>query len=537
MSNVHSSAGVYVTEEDRSLRAENAPTTIGAIVGESLKGPVGVPTLITDTTKFINAFGYPNAQVSFLHHSALAFLEESSRLYVTRVAPHAMYGGLVVAVENNLSVAHSWEEPPVWNADPAPDSYYFDPTLYPFPDQELFAVYAANQGRWANGSQPGGISVIVYPNTNTNENTFYVDVYVTGNNKPVERHVVHLDYYKNGYGVQINVEEFINKRSNYIRVVQNRENPLFVANPKAQLINAMTALTPIVGGSDGTVATPGEIMTAWDLYRDPEYIDINILINGGYTNVAIQAYMTQLAENRMDCIAVLDVPAEEQSVSNAISFKRNDLQVDSSYAALYSPDYLILDKYSDRRLYVPPSGFVAAAYARTDTEFETWFAPAGTNRGRLDILGVRWEYNLGDRDALTDNQINPTRVIPGAGIRIWGADTLQSMASSLSNVSVRRLMLFLEKSLSIAVLYAVFDPNDSILRGQLVEVCERFLKPIKAGRGIYDSAVICDDTNNTPEVVANGDLMLDVYIDPTLPAKRIHLTAIVNKTGARFNLS
>ncbi len=124
--------------------------------------------------------------------------------------------------------------------------------------------------------------------------------------------------------------------------------------------------------------------------------------------------------------------------------------------------------------------------------------------------------------------------IQGSGIRIWGADTLQTMASSLSNVSVRRLMMFIEKSLSQAALYSVFDPNDQVLRNKLTEICGRFLQPIKDAEGVYDYGAQCDDENNPPEVTAAGDLNLDIYIDPVLPAKRIHLTAIVNKTGARF---
>jgi phage tail sheath protein FI len=521
MSSVHNSAGVYVTEDDRSLRAANAPTSIGAIVGDSLKGPVGVPTLITDTTNFINIFGKPDPSISFMHHSALAFLEESNRLYVVRIAPGATYSGATVSSVNNNNVIAPWVAP----------STLKDPTLYSFSPNDLFIVTAANQGAW--GSK---ISVDIYPNTNASDSSFAVDVYLQNVNKPIEKFIVTLNYELNGFGSQRNIEEFINKNSKYINITQNFENPDFKITPNRKFINTLTHVT-LVGGVDGALATPGQIIQGWDLFSDPEQSDINILINGGYAHPAVQSAMTVLCEKRMDCIAVLDTPSNDQSVANALAYRRTTLQVDSSYAALYSPDYFILDKYSDRRLYVPPSGFVAAAYARTDNDFETWFAPAGVNRGKLNVLGVRYQYVQGDRDALVESQINPTRVIPGSGIRIWGADTLQSQASALSNVSVRRLMIFLEKSLSIAALYSVFDPNDEILRAQMVEICERFLKPIKDGRGLYSYGVICDDTNNPPEVTANGDLMLDVEIDPVLPAKRVLLTAIITKTGAVFSLS
>lgn len=512
----NSSAGVYVREIDLSQRVAAASSSIAAIVGESVRGPVGERTLITSTQNFLATFGKPDASLTFMHYCALAFLEHGNRLYVTRVAPNAKFGGVVVGVENSMNATSAFIEGMT------------DPTIYDFKSNELFVVYGANPGVWNND-----ISVYVYPNTKVSDGTFYVDVYQAGINRPIESFLVHLDYRVDGYGVQINVEEHINARSKYIRIKQNYEAEAYLINPKQTFINALN-VEQFVGGENGTKATESDIVNAWDLYNDPEVIEINMLINAGYSTPAVQLKMATLCEDRMDCMAILDTPQTKQRVSDALAYRRNNLMLDSSYAALYTPDYYILDEHNDIRLYVPPSGHVAGAYARTDEEAELWFAPAGMNRGRLNVLGVRHVYNQGDRDTLVDSQINPTRVIQGAGIKIWGADTLQTMASSLSNVSVRRLMMFLEKSLSLAALYSVFDPNDPILRSQMVELCERFLKPIKNARGLYGFGVICDDSNNPVELTAAGDLVLDVYIDPVLPAKRIHLTAIIQKTGARF---
>jgi phage tail sheath protein FI len=512
----HSSAGVYVREIDLSQRVAAASSSIAAIVGESAKGPVGERTLITSTKQFLATFGKPNAALSFMHYCALAFLEHGNRLYVTRVAPNALYGGAIVSIENSLNKSDSFT------------AGMTDPTIYEFKPEELFVVYGANQGTWTSD-----LKVYIYPNTKVADGTFYVDVYQNGINRALESFLVHLDFKVDGYGVQLNIEEHINKRSSLIRIKQNYEHSGLMANPKHQFVNALNVVS-LAGGTNGTKATHSDIANAWDLYADPEHIDVNMLINGGYTVPAIQRKMTAICEDRMDCIAILDTPALSQKVSDAIAYRRNTLMADSSYAALYAPDYLILDEYNDLRLYVPPSGHIAGAYARTDEEFELWFAPAGMNRGRLNVLGVRHVYNQGDRDMLVDNQVNPTRVIQGAGIKIWGADTLQTMASALSNVSVRRLMMFLEKSLSRAALYSVFDPNDPVLQAQLTELATRFLKPIKDARGMYSFGVICDSSNNLPETIANGDLIMDVYIDPVLPAKRIHLTAIIQKTGARF---
>lgn len=512
----NSSAGVYVREIDLSQRVAAASSSIAAIVGESVRGPVNERTLITDAKQFTATFGKPDASLTFMHYCALAFLENGNRLYVTRVAPGAKFGGAVVGIENSMNAGMEFLE----GMD--------DPRIYDFSNTDLFAVYAANPGVWNND-----MTVYVYPNTKVNDGTFYIDVYQAGYNRPLESHLVHLDYRVDGYGVQINVEERINSSSSYIRIKQNQEHPDYVLNPKRIFINTLNVVK-FAGGENGTKATESDIANAWDLYSDTEHVDVNMLINGGYAIPSIQLKMDSIAQARMDCIAILDVPPTKQKVADALSYRRNNLMLDSSYSALYTPDYLVLDEVNDIRLYVPPSGHVASAYARTDEEAELWFAPAGMNRGRLNVLGVRHTYNQGDRDTLVDSQINPTRVIQGAGIKIWGADTLQTMASALSNVSVRRLMMFLEKSLSLAALYSVFDPNDQVLRSEMVELCERFLKPIKDARGIYNYGVICDETNNPVELTAAGDLVLDVYIDPVLPAKRIHLTAVIQKTGATF---
>lgn len=516
MGNAHSSAGVYVNEIDLSQRAAAASSSIAAIVGESRRGPVGQRTLITDPKRFLFTFGKPDASLSYMHYCALAYLEHGSRLYVTRVAPGALFGGIVVSTENSMNSSSAYTEG------------IENPIDYPFSASDLFTVYAADPGVWNQD-----LTVYVYPNTKATDGTFFIDVYTKGINRPVEKHLVHLNYVVDGYGVQLNVEENINKRSDYIRIRQNYENQAYLLNPAHAQVNALNVVQ-MAGGSNGTKPTTSDISNAWELYRDPEKVDVNMLINGGYSVPAIQLKMDDISRERMDCMSILDTPSMMQRVSDAIAYRRNTLMLDSSYSALYAPDYLVLDEHNDIRLYVPPSGHVAGAYARTDEEAELWFAPAGMNRGRLNILGVRQTYNQGDRDTLYDSQVNATRVIMGSGIKIWGADTLQTMASALSNVSVRRLMMFMEKSLSVAALYSVFDPNDYILRAQLTDIAERFLKPIKDARGIYDFDVVCDESNNPAETVANGDLVLDIYVDPALPTKRIHLTAIIQKTGARF---
>jgi phage tail sheath protein FI len=397
---------------------------------------------------------------------------------------------------------------------------------------DLFTIHASNPGEWAND-----MSVSVYPNTAKADGTFYVDVFTGTSNRPVEHHLVHLNYVQDGFGVQRNVQEYVNRNSSLIRITQNFDFPAFITAPNAVYVNTVSAATKLAGGTNGTRATSSDFINAFNLYEDPEVVDVNMLINAGHTDIAIQQRMEQICRLRMDCIAILDMPVDRQKAQDAVTYRRDTLMIDSSYAAVYSPDVLVKDEYSDINLFVPLSGYVAAAYARTDRDYQLWFAPAGMKRGSLDVLGVREVYDQGKRDMLVDHQINPVRVVLGAGIKLWGADTTQTFTSADSNVSVRRLMMFLEKSLAEAALYSVFEPSDPILWSNLWDICDRFLKPIKDAQGLYWYQVVCDERNNIPATIAAGDVNLDVYVDPSLPGKRIHLNAIVNKTGARMTVN
>lgn len=531
-SSTNSSAGVYVGETNRSQRARPATTSVGVIVGASDRGPVGETTLVTSQQDFLNLFGKPNPRTSKMHYCALEFLVEASRLYVTRVADNnALTAGAILSVDDvaaatpvlNLSVLDDGHGVPQGRHDPL-NTYVFD-QLAPGIGNVVGLICAINPGSWNKE-----ITVKVKPSTKRgstapeNPKQFWVEVYTPVSANPVESFLVTLGFNQDGFGVQTQIEQVINSQSQFIRVLLNQSCP-------TDLKFLTTATAQLLGGSNGGPATDGMIMQGWDLYSDVEQLECNILINGGYTNAAVQQHIDALARSRRDCVAILDLPSSAQTVAAAVAYRTSTLNIDSSYSAIYGPDLQILDTYNDLQIWVPPSGHVAAVYARTDNVKALWFAPAGMNRGFLEIKGVNQVYNQGARDAFEDVQINPVRVIPSKGFFVWGANTLASEASALSDIPVRRLMNFMEKSLARASLYSVFDPNDQFLWMTLRDICDRFLGPIKDGRGLYWFQTQCDQRNNPPSSIAAGDVHLDVYVQPTIYAKRIKLNAIINKTG------
>jgi phage tail sheath protein FI len=521
MGQAHSSAGVYSQENDYSQQAQGASTSIAVMLGEALRGPVNQPVLITSEAAYISTFGKPNAAIGFLGYSALAFLNQGNQLYVTRVAPNCLYGGCMISYDGHFNVSSSFAA--------GIDS----PDAITFTAGSLFAVYAVNQGVWSEE-----LFIRVYPDTRA-VGYFWFEVYVAGASQPAERFRCHLNLIVDGFGTQLNVEQQINSSSKYVRVLQNHDQADFVSNPNKALVNTFDAGgdatklgIQLVGGADGTRATTSDFINALSLYADREVISINMLVNAGIYDPDYQRALDEMAKDRADCMAILDMPRNKQGVQDAIAYRRSELMLDTSYSAIYSPDVYVADKYNDIRLYCPPSGFVAAAYAFTDNNYDVWFAPAGMVRGDLSVDGLRTVYNQGDRDALYDSQVNAIRLTT-SGIKIWGADTLQIIPSALSNVSVRRMMMYIEVALDEVALYSVFDPNNQTLRSRLAGAADRFLKPIKDGRGLYSYEVVCDDSNNPASTIAAGDLIMDIWVDPTLPAKRVKFTAIINRTGAR----
>tara|TARA_B100000700_G_scaffold88627_1_gene99949 strand:- start:67932 stop:69563 length:1632 start_codon:yes stop_codon:yes gene_type:complete len=540
MNTVYPSAGVYPNETDLSQRVAAVSTSIGAIIGAARKGPVGKRVLITDTAELSQTFGDPSARwYQYMMYCADAFIRKSNQLYVTRVVNGALTAGAYLTVDDpqastpimSLTNFDDGSNNPQGVDDPM-NNLAFSAEQADLESTMLF-ICADNPGEWNNKisvrivpSNPKGLPV----GEGHDPHHFYIEVYYdyTGpNNLPVEKFLVSRRQGEvDGAGRALFVEDVVNSGSRYIKVRNNAQCPEYgVYN---------TVFEFLAGGTDGDPVTHDQVAEAWSLYEDPEEIDVNILINGGYASPTVHRTMIALAEGRGDATAVLDMPDEYYEVADAVNYRRNDLNVNSSYGAIYGPWVQIRDTANNKKIFVPPSGLVAGAYAATDSNRALWFAPAGLSRGGLSVLGIRKKYNQGSRDALDRAQINPIRFMPGRGYVVWGQETLQSHASALSNVNVRRLINYIKKSVSTAANVGVFDPNDTFLRTRLSGIAESFLKPIRNGRGLYSFEVICDERNNKADNIANGDIILDIYADPVIPAKQIHLTAHVQPTGSTF---
>ncbi len=534
----NSSYGVFTKETDLSQRISMASATIAVIVDRAPKGPVNERTHITDTAELEQRLGKRDPRFGYGLYAAFEFLKESNQVFYTRIVKDALTAGAYLTVDdanatNPVLALTNFDDgthQPLGVIEPMKNLEF---TLITPGGENILGFFACiDPGKWNNE-----ISVRVRPSnpqgrpvgSDHDVYEFHVDVfhkYKGPSDAPVESFFVSRDYRVDGNNTQLYIEDVINNGSKLIRFKNNPYCP--------QVAIKETVLEFLDGASDGVEPDVDQFINGWDLYSDKEEVTVNIFINAGRTDPLIQRKMDSIARFRGDSYCILDVPSHKQEVQPAITYRRNDLNLNSSYSGIYSPDVLVFDDENNREMYIPPSCKVAPVFAHTDRVAELWFAPAGVRRGGLTIRGLRHKYKQGARDALDPAHVNPIRFISGSGYYVWGQQTMQSHESAFSNANVRRLFNFIKARISAGSKFGVFEPNDELLRAFLKNIAESFLGPIKRGRGLYEYEVVCDERNNTNDTIAAGDLILDVYADPVIPGKRIHITANVVATGASF---
>ena len=383
----------------------------------------------------------------------------------------------------------------------------------------------------SGGASQATISITEILKNVTTTNTFQLEVYSRDNVlTPIEKFIVSLGMQNDGFGAQQNVSEVINKSGNKSASIRIAQQTPILANGK--VIQATPAVIFMAGGSDGSIATAGQIVSGWNDFEDKENYDVRILLNAGYYAPSIQQAMVSLAEGRQDCIAILDAPSSSQTTQAIADYRKNSLNINSSFGAFYNPDLLIIDEFSGAQRFVPPSGYVGAQYAYTDAVAETWFSPAGLNRGNINnIVGLRTLYKKNDLDITYPLQVNSIIQKSGIGFVIWGDKTLQAKSSALSFVSVRRLLCIIGVSITRALDFSVFEPNDEFTRNQITQLITSFLRPIQDKRGLQSFEVVSDSRNNKPADIDAGILNVDVYLTPTVPTQHIGVRLIITKSG------
>ena len=346
------------------------------------------------------------------------------------------------------------------------------------------------------------------------------------------------------------IDDVINQQSKYVYYVNDRTAGY---TNTALNITSLSTHTPLdlsfVGGSDGldeANVTIGTITGGYDQFKSAEDVDISLLLQGkargpGNATQLANYLIDNVAEYRKDCVAFIspdktDVVLNSQGdEENDVVQFRNDL-TSTSYAVLDSGYKYQYDKYNDLYRYVPLNGDVAGLCVRTDETRDAWWSPAGFNRGIIkNVVKLPFNPNKAERDILYKSGVNPVVTFPGQGTLLFGDKTLLAKPSAFDRINVRRLFIVLEKAIATAAKFTLFEFNDSFTRSQFRNLVEPFLRDVQGRRGIYDFKVVCDETNNTGEVIDRNEFVGDIYIKPARSINFIQLNFVAVRTGVEFS--
>ncbi len=340
----------------------------------------------------------------------------------------------------------------------------------------------------------------------------------------------------------------------YPTVIQNKSNYIYWMDHNSSGTNwgsaasgvtytAVTAVSNVSlsNGADGSTRTNAQLLTSYELFADAETVDVGLIIAGKGNATHIDNLIT-IAEDRKDAVVfasperadVVGVTSAATQASNVIGFF-NGIR-SSSYVMFDSGYKYQYDRYSDVYRYVPLNGDLAGLSARTDLIADAWYSPAGLNRGIIrGAVKLAFNPNKTQRDDLYRARVNPVATFPGQGTVLFGDKTGLSAPSAFDRINVRRLFITLEKAVATASKFQLFEFNDEFTRANFRNIVEPFLREVQGRRGITDFLVVCDETNNTGEVVDRNEFIAEIFIKPARSINFITLQFIATRTGVSFD--
>ena len=570
------SPGVAWSEIDLTTVVPAVSTTEGAFAGNFDWGPIDQVVTIANEVELVRWFGVPSNNTAVSFFTAANFLAYGDNLRVVRSANtsgarNSTSGNTAAIIKNR----DDWDIN--WDVFPTNDPKY-----------GMFA------GRYA-GTLGNGIRVCAFANagiasSHTDWSTWEQAAQFDGppgTSKYVsdrggandEMHIIVLDTLGRFTGGIANsvLEKYSNVSkaydaknddgsSNYwVNVLADKSSFIWpinnaISNTTVPVVQTATwgntaqgvsftqgnaSFNMTLAGGVLSAPTDGALQNSYVLFSDTDAYDTSLIMMGGASNTVCKYVVDNIAApggtyGRGDVVVfvspqytdVVDQPGSEVTKSIAT---RNFLG-SSSYAFMDSGWKKQFDKYNNVYRWIPLNGDMAGLCARTDQQRDAWFSPAGLNRGQVkNVTKLAWMPTKADRDNLYKNGINPVVTFKGEGTVLYGDKTLLNKPSAFDRINVRRLFIVLEKSISKAAKYSLFEFNDEFTRAQFVALVEPFLRDVKGRRGIYDFKVVCDETNNTPQVIDSNQFVGDIYIKPARSINFIQLNFVAVRTGVAFS--
>ncbi len=533
------SPGVQIKEIDATNVIPAVSTSIGGFAGSFNWGPTEEVCLVGSENELLEKFGTPDSNTAKYFLTAAAFLKYGNALKVVRVSSghlNATADGSGQLVKNDEDYENNYSGGSLskgnWVAKyPGVLGNSLKVSMV------TAGVSTSNYNAWAFkgefDEQPGTSDFAKDLGKTSAADELHIAVVdedgaISGTpNTVLEKFafVSQASDVKNADGTSNFYKEVINSQSEWIYWADHDTSLTDAGETVASQSGAMTTNTAVLdsslaGGTDDNVPTVGEIQSGYDLFEDAETIDVNLLFavpdaNGANT---IANDLISIATARKDCMAFVSPPLEDSVGASAPSTDvlafANTL-TSSSYASCDSGAVYVYDKYNDVYRYIGASGHMAGLCANADNVADAWFSPAGVNRGQLlGITKLAYNPTKAQRDELYKGRVNPIVSFPGQGTMLFGDKTLLSRPSAFDRINVRRLFIVLEKAIATAAKAQLFEFNDEFTRAQFKNLVEPFLRDVKGRRGITDSLVICDGTNNTGQVIDSNRFVADIFIKP-----------------------
>ena len=554
------SPGVQIKEIDATNVIPAVSTSIGGFAGSFNWGPTEEVCLVGSENELLEKFGTPDNNTAKYFLTAAAFLKYGNALKVVRVSSghlNATADGSGQLVKNDEDYENNYSGGSLskgnWVAKyPGVLGNSLKVSMV------TAGVSTSNYNAWAFkgefDEQPGTSDFAKDLGKTSAADELHIAVVdedgaISGTPNTVLEKFAFVSQgsdVKNADGTSNFYKDVINAQSEWIYWADHDTSLTDAGETVASQSGAMTTNTAVLdsslaGGTDDNAPTVGEIALGYDLFEDAETIDVNLLFavpdaNGANT---IANDLISIATARKDCMAFVSPPLEDSVGASAPSTDvlafANTL-TSSSYASCDSGAVYVYDKYNDVYRYIGASGHMAGLCANADNVADAWFSPAGVNRGQLlGITKLAYNPTKAQRDELYKGRVNPIVSFPGQGTMLFGDKTLLSRPSAFDRINVRRLFIVLEKAIATAAKAQLFEFNDEFTRAQFKNLVEPFLRDVKGRRGITDSLVVCDGTNNTGQVIDSNRFVADIFIKPARSINFITLNFIATRTGVEFS--
>ena len=542
------SPAVTVREIDLTGVVPSVTSTTGAFVGDFNWGPVNTPVLVGTESELASTFGTPLAGDAYAGDflSVAHFLKYSSSAFVVRAAK----SDSETATALPFSAKHPGELGNSITVEVCDAAHWLDSSVEIVPVTEVVPVLDSDGNPVLDSDGNPVTEVVPVLDSDGNPVTESVRIAPTDpwpyqslfSSSPEgdELHVVVLS--QAGTDDEMVLDTFA-----YVSEGPNAKTPNGSTNFVTEVVTSGSSWVDLsgvpsagtyslTGGDDGT--TPSYV-AAYDLFGDKDTIQIDFLVPpaGGQENsIAIHNKLVSIAESRKDCIAVVSPssPVNGKVSVDAMLAHASSL-TKSSYLVVDGNWLKVYDKFNDRYEDIPAASSTAGIMAAGDVTAAPWFSPAGSRRGQyLGVTDILANPSKTDRDRLYKAGINPIVSFPGQGIMLYGDKTHMARPSAFDRINVRRLFLVLERAISAAAENVMFELNDDFTRAEFSNIIEPFLREVQGRRGITDFRLVCDETNNTPEVIDRNEFVASCFIKPARSINYVTLNFVAVRTGVEF---